>query len=171
MLPPTNASLRQPTLYARRRPPARSAVVPLEKARSSSLSWEARAKAQRIVTSSSSVRVGATVPPKSGCVRYWKACGRVSQLHCNQEKNMTAQSDLKAVDRNLATSLSRSYFTALTLLGDATEAEALVIEAVQSLDPGDVTSDTIRDAVIVRLVQAQLMIMSGSTVNAIDSLE
>jgi hypothetical protein len=57
------------------------------------------------------------------------------------------------------------------LLGDATEAERLVIEAVQSLDPGDVTSDTIRDVVIVRLVQAQLMIMSGSTVNAIDSLE
>ena len=84
---------------------------------------------------------------------------------------MTAQSDLKAVDRNLATSLSRSYFTALTLLGDATEAEALVIEAVQSLDSGDVTSDTIRDAVIVRLVQAQLMGMSGSTVNALDSLE
>ena len=71
---------------------------------------------------------------------------------------MTAQSDPKAVDRNLAASLSRSYFTALTLLGDATKAEALVIEAVQSLDAGDVTSDTIRDAVIVRLVQAQLMI-------------
>ena len=84
---------------------------------------------------------------------------------------MTAQSDPKAVDRNLAASLSRSYFTALTLLGDATEAEALVIEAVQSLDSGDVTSDTIRDAVIVRLVQAQLMGMSGSTVNALDSLE
>ena len=84
---------------------------------------------------------------------------------------MAARSDLKAIDRNLATSLSRSYLTALTLLGDATEAEALVIEAVQSLDPGDVTSDAIRDAVIVRLVQAQLMIMSGSTVNAIDSLE
>ena len=84
---------------------------------------------------------------------------------------MTAQSDLNAVDPNLATALSRSYFTALTLLGDATEAERLVIEAVQSLDPGDVTSDTIRDVVIVRLVQAQLMIMSGSTVNAIDSLE
>jgi hypothetical protein len=84
---------------------------------------------------------------------------------------VTAQSDLNAVDPNLATALSRSYFTALTLLGDATEAERLVIEAVQSLDPGDVTSDTIRDVVIVRLVQAQLMIMSGSTVNAIDSLE
>jgi hypothetical protein len=56
--------------------------VPLEEARSSSLSWEAQAKAQRIVTSSSSVRVGAAVPPKSGCLRYWKACGRVSQLRC-----------------------------------------------------------------------------------------
>jgi hypothetical protein len=84
---------------------------------------------------------------------------------------MAARSDLKAIDRNLATSLSRSYLTALTLLGDATEAEALVIEAVQSLDPGDVTSDAIRDAVIVRLVQAQVVIMSGSTVKAIDSLE
>jgi hypothetical protein len=69
-----------PPLYARRKPPARSAVVPLEEARSSSLGWEARAEAQRIVTSSSSVRVGAAVPPKSGCLRYWKACGRVSQL-------------------------------------------------------------------------------------------
>ena len=84
---------------------------------------------------------------------------------------MGAQSDLRAVDRNLATSLSRSYLTALTLLGDATEAETLVIEAVESLDPGNVTSDTIRDAVIVRLVQAQVMIMSGSKVNAIHSLE
>ena len=84
---------------------------------------------------------------------------------------MRARSDPKAVDRDLATSLSRSYFTALTLLGDATKAEARVIEAVQSLDPGDVTSDTIRDVVIVRLVQAQLMIISGSTINAIDSLE
>ena len=82
MLPWTNASLHQPPLYARRKPPARSAVVPLEEARSSSLGWEARAKAQRIVTSSSSVRVGAAVPPKSGCLRYWKACGRVSQLRC-----------------------------------------------------------------------------------------
>src|ERR1700731_1417462 len=90
MLPPTNASLRQPTLYARRRPPARAAVFPLEKARSSSLSWEARAKAQRIVTSSSSVKVGATVPPKSGCVRYWKACGRVSQLRPNIERQLRA---------------------------------------------------------------------------------
>jgi hypothetical protein len=64
------------------KPPARSAVVHLEEARSSSLGWEARAKAQRIVTSSSSVRVGAAAPPKSGCLRYWKACGRVSQLRC-----------------------------------------------------------------------------------------
>ena len=45
--------LHRPPLYARRKPLARSAVVPLEEARSSSLGWEARAKAQRIVTSSS----------------------------------------------------------------------------------------------------------------------
>src|SRR5580704_14846025 len=88
MLPLTNASLHQAPLYARRRPPARSAVVPLDEARSSSLSWEARAKAQRIVTSSSSVRVGAAVPPKSGCLRYWKACGHVSQPRCMSLKGV-----------------------------------------------------------------------------------
>src|SRR5216684_1790221 len=94
MLPWTNASLHQPPLYARQKPPARWAVVPLEEARSSSLGWEARAKAQRIVTSSSSVRVGAAVPPKSGCLRYWKACGRVSQLRCmSLKKNLAALID------------------------------------------------------------------------------
>src|SRR6266403_275763 len=94
MLPSTNASLHQPPLYARRKPPERSAVVPLEEARSSSLGWEARAKAQRIVTSSSSVRVGAAVPPKSGCLRYWKACGRVSQLRCmSLKENLAALID------------------------------------------------------------------------------
>src|ERR1700733_2387392 len=77
MLPHTNASFHQSALYARRKPPARSAVVPLEEVRSSSLGCEARARAQRIVTSSSSDRVGAAVPPKNGCLRYWKACGRV----------------------------------------------------------------------------------------------
>jgi hypothetical protein len=82
MRPWTNASLHQPPLYARRKPLARSAVVPLEEARSSSLVWEARAKAQRIATSSSSVRVGAAVPPKSGYPRYWKACGGVCQIRC-----------------------------------------------------------------------------------------
>src|SRR5277367_177009 len=79
MLPRTNASLRQPPLYARRTPPATSVVLPLEKARSSSSSWEARAKASRIVTSSSSVRVGAAAPPKSGCLRCWKESGRASR--------------------------------------------------------------------------------------------
>src|SRR5580704_2339921 len=83
-----NASLHRPPLYARRKPPERSAVVPLEEARSSSLGWEARAREQRIVTSSSSVRVGAAVPPKSGCLRYWKACGRVSQLRCMSLKGV-----------------------------------------------------------------------------------
>src|ERR1700722_12487068 len=93
MLPWTNASLHQAPLYARRNPPARSAVVPLEEARSSPLGWEARAKARRIVTSSSSIGVGAAVPPKSGCLRYWKACGHVSQLRCMNLKNLAALID------------------------------------------------------------------------------
>src|SRR5271155_5164835 len=92
MQPWTNASLHQPPLYARRKPPARSAVVPLEEARSSSLGWGARAKAQRIVTSSSSVRVGAAVPPKSGCLRYWKAYGGVYQ-RCISLKKLAALID------------------------------------------------------------------------------
>jgi hypothetical protein len=92
MLPWTNASFHHSPLYARRKPPARSAVVPLEKARSSSLGCAARAKAQRIVTSSSSIRVGAAVPPKSGCLRYWKACGRVSQLRCMSLKKTSRPS-------------------------------------------------------------------------------
>jgi hypothetical protein len=56
-------------------------AVPLDEARSSSLGCEARAKARRIVTSSSSVRVGAAVPQKSGCLRYWKVCGRASRSY------------------------------------------------------------------------------------------
>src|ERR1700733_11624612 len=93
MLPWANACLHQPPLCARRKPPARSAVVPLEEARSSSLGWEARAKAQRIVTSSSSVRVGAAVPPKSGCLRYWQACGRVCWVRCMSLKKLATLID------------------------------------------------------------------------------
>src|ERR1700733_12358344 len=93
MLPWTNASLHQPPLYARRKPPARSPVVPLEEARSSSLGWEARVKAQRIVTSSSSVRAGADVLRENGCLRYWKAYGRVSQLRRMSLKKLAAPVD------------------------------------------------------------------------------
>src|SRR3984957_20218069 len=93
MLPRTNVSLHQPPLYARRKPPARSAVVPSEETRSSSLGWEARAKVRRIVTSSSSVRVGAAVPPKSGFLRYWKACGGVRQVRCMSPKKLATLID------------------------------------------------------------------------------
>ena len=84
----TNASLHLQPFYARRKPPARSAAALSKKARSSSLVWEARAKAQRIVTSSSSVRVGAAVLPKSGYQRFWKACGGVSQLRCKSLRTL-----------------------------------------------------------------------------------
>jgi hypothetical protein len=39
------------------------------------------------------VRVGAAVQPKSGCLRYWKACGRVSQLRCMSLKNLATLID------------------------------------------------------------------------------
>ena len=56
----------------------------------------------------------------------------------------------------LTVSLSRSFLTALAVLGDAARAEALVVDAVESLGPDDVTGKSIRDAVIRRLVQAQI---------------
>jgi hypothetical protein len=63
---------------------------------------------------------------------------------------------MPSVDRDCMSALSRSYFTALTLSGDANDAEKLVIEAVESLDPDDVTSNAIRDAVVAHLVRAQI---------------
>jgi hypothetical protein len=57
----------------------------------------------------------------------------------------------------LSVSFSRSFLTALTLLGDAARAEALVVDAVETLDPNGVTGNSVRDAVIGRLVQAQIM--------------
>src|ERR1700730_13360682 len=109
MLQSTNSSLHQPLLYARRKPPAGSAVSPLEEARSSSLGWEARAKALRIVTSSSSVRVGAAVPPKSGCLRYWRACGRVywPRSRCPRDLAALVHKSVDAVQMTAANRNSR----------------------------------------------------------------
>jgi hypothetical protein len=69
---------------------------------------------------------------------------------------VTAQSDRHASALDLAESLSRAYFTALHLLGDASRAETLVIEAVDCLDPEAITSSAIRDAVVRHLVRAQM---------------
>ena len=82
------------------------------------------------------------------------------------EKDETAQIDTQTVDRDLAESLSRSFCTALILLADATRAEALVMQAIQSLDPGVVTSDAVRAAVVVRLVRAQMSTIQGSASSA-----
>ena len=74
---------------------------------------------------------------------------------------MIIDSPLPFVERDVMSALSRSYFTALTLLGDANEAEELVIEAVESLNPDDVTSNSIRAAVVAHLVRAQIGQPSG----------
>src|SRR6202035_2205259 len=116
-LPWTNASLHQPPLYARRKPPARSVVVPSGETRSSSLGWGARAKARRIVTSSSSVRVGAAVPPKSGFLRYWKACGRVSQLRFSYFEGQLGMHMLQCMSPLVALSDRYCIATKCPLLG------------------------------------------------------
>ena len=63
---------------------------------------------------------------------------------------------------DLTVSLSRSFLTALTILRDAAEAELLVFEAIENLEPQDITGDSVRAGVISRLVQAQLAGRSDS---------
>ncbi len=70
---------------------------------------------------------------------------------------MNVQSNLRIGDVCLATSVARSYCTALELISDAQRAEALVVEAIESLDPENVTGETLRDAVVEVLVRAQMM--------------
>ena len=70
---------------------------------------------------------------------------------------MSSQSYLRTIDPCLAASLSRSYYTALNLIGDTERAEALVMEAIEGLDPENVTGETLRDAVVDVLVRAQMM--------------
>ena len=70
---------------------------------------------------------------------------------------MSSQSYLRIIDQHLALSLSRSYYTALRVIGDTERAVALVVEAIESLDPENVTGETLRDAVVDVLVRAQMM--------------
>ena len=70
---------------------------------------------------------------------------------------MSSQTYAQIIDPCLAASASRSYYTALTVIGDRERAEALVVEAIESLDPENVTGDTLRDAVVDVLVTAQLI--------------
>ena len=70
---------------------------------------------------------------------------------------MSSQSYLRIIDQHLAVSLSRSYYTALRVIGDTERAVALVVEAIESLDPENVTGETLRDAVVDVLVRAQMM--------------
>jgi hypothetical protein len=43
------------------------------------------------------------------------------------------------------------------LIGDTERAVALVVEGIESLDPENVTGETLRDAVVDVLVRAQMM--------------
>ena len=71
--------------------------------------------------------------------------------------NMSSQTYLRIIDPCLAASVSRSYYTALELMGDTDRAVALVVEGIESLDPENVTGETLRDAVVAVLVRAQMM--------------
>ena len=70
---------------------------------------------------------------------------------------MSSQHYLRIIDPCLAAALSRSYYTALRVIHDRERAEALVMEAIESLDPENVTGETLRDAVVDVLVRAQMM--------------
>src|ERR1700687_5273945 len=70
---------------------------------------------------------------------------------------MSSQTYLRIIDPCLAASVSRSYYTALKLIGDTERAVALVVEGIESLDPENVTGETLRDAVVDVLVRAQMM--------------
>jgi hypothetical protein len=61
---------------------------------------------------------------------------------------------MKTIDPDLAEAVSKSFCTALAVLGDAGQAEALVYEALDALNR--VTGQSLRDLVVRRLVQAQL---------------
>ena len=71
---------------------------------------------------------------------------------------MSSQSYLRIIDPRLAASLPRSYYTALNVIGDNVSAEALVMEAIESLDPENVTGETLRDGVVAA---AQLLVDRG----------
>jgi hypothetical protein len=70
---------------------------------------------------------------------------------------VSSQSYLRFIDQHLGVSLSRSYYTALRVIGDREMAAALVMEAIETLDPENVTGETLRDAVVDVLVKAQMM--------------
>jgi hypothetical protein len=75
---------------------------------------------------------------------------------CNPIRVSAIQSNLDAAREHLVESLCRSYLTALRVLGDADQAEALVRQAIETLDPGDVKSNSLRNATIRLLVQKQI---------------
>ena len=70
---------------------------------------------------------------------------------------MSSQTYRRIIDPCLAASVSRSYYTALKLIGDTERAVALVVEGIESLNPQNVTGKTLRDAVVDVLVRAQMM--------------
>jgi hypothetical protein len=70
---------------------------------------------------------------------------------------MSSQTYRRIIDPCLAASVSRSYYAALKLIGDTERAVALVVEGIESLDPENVTGETLRDAVVDLLVRAQMM--------------
>ena len=57
----------------------------------------------------------------------------------------------------------------LELIGDAQRAEALVMEAIENLNPENVTGEALRYAVVELLVRAQMMSSKHSSMSSCDS--
>jgi hypothetical protein len=75
----------------------------------------------------------------------------------NMARVQTDENDAPvAVLQALAPEFARAYATAISLMPDQKEAEAVLIRAIDSLAPNDLTASTLRNTVIRELVRAQI---------------
>lgn len=75
----------------------------------------------------------------------------------NTTRVQTDENDApRLVLQALAPELARAYATAISLLPDQKEAEAVLIRAIDSLAPNDLTANTLRLTVIRELARAQI---------------
>lgn len=76
--------------------------------------------------------------------------------HTSETDTAYGTTDTNALPQNISPELSRAYSTAISLLPTQEEVEAVLIRAINSLAPDDLTASTLRNAVICELVNAQI---------------